>query len=160
MRSSLTLRMRGRGAGRTWPITRREQKGPELTKTRRKERRRKLVSVLNKNTGIILLWCKETSVDNFFALHPLTEIKEEEKTKESSAAKADSKRSKAFCLFNKWSPHIFFLIISVFIRFTLRSTSHSNSTLYLFSLCPCSHLIEGVFTHTHVPPEEEKDHYT
>lgn len=98
MKSSLTLRTRGREAGRTWPITRREQKGPESTKTRRKERRRKPVSVLNSDTWELfhsgekrLLLIISINVC-FFFLHPLAEIKEEEKTKDSSAEKTDSKR--------------------------------------------------------------------
>lgn len=35
--------MKGREAGGTQPITRKEPKGPEWTRTNRKERRRKLV---------------------------------------------------------------------------------------------------------------------
>lgn len=95
MKSSLTLRTRE--AGRTWPITRREQKGPESTKTRRKERRRKPVSVLNTDTWELFHSGEKRllliiSINVFFLLHPLAEIKEEEKTKDSSAEKTDSKR--------------------------------------------------------------------
>lgn len=45
MKSSLTLRTKGREVGKMWPITRREQKDRESMKTGRKERRRKLVGV-------------------------------------------------------------------------------------------------------------------
>lgn len=101
MKSSLTLRTRGREAGETWPITRREQKGPESTKTRRKERRRKLVGILILDTekffhsGIMtvnyVIFITYIYI-YLFVLHPIPEIKEEEKTKDSSAEKTDSKR--------------------------------------------------------------------